>query len=112
MTMTNKDKLLSYFKNFSNKDIESLKKMFAEDVRLIDWEIAESGIDDVAKANQKIFDAVDSIIVKPISIYQDGDNSFAVEILIVTNEKEFLEVVDVFQFDDDGLINSIKAYKK
>lgn len=35
MTMTNKDKLLSYFKNFSNKDIDSLKKMFSEDVRLI-----------------------------------------------------------------------------
>jgi hypothetical protein len=112
MTMTNKDKLLSYFKNFSNKDIDSLKKMFSEDVRLIDWEIAESGIDDVTKANQKIFGSVDSIIAKPISIYQDGEDSFAVEILIVVNEKEFLEVVDVIQFDEDGLINSIKAYKK
>jgi len=112
MTMTNKDKLLSYFKNFSNKDIDSLREMFAEDVRLIDWEIAESGIEDVVKANQKIFDSVDSIIVKPMSIYHDGEDSFAAEILIVINDKEFLEVVDVIEFDEDGLINSIKAYKK
>jgi len=112
MTMTNKDKLLSYFKNFSNKDIDSLRKMFAEDVRLIDWEIAESGIEDVVKANQKIFDSVDSIIVKPMSIYHDGEDSFAAEILIVINDKEFLEVVDIIEFDEDGLINSIKAYKK
>jgi hypothetical protein len=28
------------------------------------------------------------------------------------NEKEILEVVDVIHFDEEGLIDSIKAYKK
>lgn len=110
--MTNKDKLYDYFKNFSNKDIDSLREMFSEHVRLSDWDISETGIDDVVKANQNIFDSVDTITVKPISIYEDGDNFFAVEILIVVNEKEILEVVDVIHFDEEGLIDSIKAYKK
>ena len=86
--------------------------MFAEDVRLTDWDIAESGKDDVVAANKRIFDSVESIIVKPLCIYSDGDDSFAAEILILVNDEEFLEVVDVICFNEEGLIDSIKAYKR
>ena len=41
--MTNRNKLLTYFQKFSDKDLEALAEMFAEDVRLTDWDIAESG---------------------------------------------------------------------
>jgi len=112
MTMTNRDKLLTYFQKFSDKDLEALSEMFAEDVRLTDWDIAESGKDDVVAANKRIFDSVESIIVKPLCIYSDGDDSFAAEILILVNDKEFLEVVDVICFNEEGLIDSIKAYKR
>lgn len=107
-----KEKLISYFQNFSNKDIDSLAKMFADDIRLSDWEIMEFGKEDVIKANKKIFDSVESIVVKPVNFYFDEDNTFAVEILIVIGEKEILEVVDVISFNEVGLIDSIKAYKK
>lgn len=110
--MSNKEKVITYFQKFSNKDIDGLKEMFSEDVRLTDWDIAEAGIDDVIAANKRIFDSVDTIVVKPLYFYYDGEDSFAVEILIVVDEKEFLEVVDVIRFNEDGLIDSIKAYKK
>lgn len=110
--MDNKEKVLKYFQYFSNKDIDSLSKMFSEDIRLVDWEIAETGKEEVIKANQKIFDSVETIQVKPLYFYYDGEDSFAVEILIVVNEKEFLEVVDVIRFNEDGLIDSVKAYKR
>ena len=112
MTMTNRDKLFTYFQKFSDKDLEALAEMFAEDVRLTDWDISESGKDDVVAANKRIFDSVESIVVKPLSVYSDGDDSFAVEILILVNDKEILEVVDVICFNEEGLINSIKAYKR
>lgn len=112
MTMTNKDKVLHYFKYFSNKDLDSLSELFAEDVRLEDWEIAEATKEKVLEANKKIFDSVDTIIVKPLYFYYDNEDSFAVEILIVVDDKEFLEVVDIIRFNEEGLIDSVKAYKK
>jgi hypothetical protein len=112
MTTTNKDKVLQYFKYFSNKDLDSLSELFAEDIRLEDWEIAEATKEKVVEANKKIFDSVESIIVKPLYFYYDNEDSFAVEILIVINDNEFLEVVDIIRFNEDGLIDSVKAYKK
>lgn len=107
-----KEKLITYFQKFSNKDIEGLSEMFSDDVRLSDWDIMEFGKEDVLKANQNIFDSVETITVKPVNFYYDEDTTFAVEILIVVNEKEILEVVDVISFNEFGLIDSIKAYKK
>jgi hypothetical protein len=107
-----KEKLISYFQKFSNKDIDGLSEMFSDDIRLSDWEIMEFGKSDVLKANQKIFDSVQSITAKPVNFYFDNEDTFAVEILIVINQNEILEVVDIISFNENGLINSIKAYKK
>jgi hypothetical protein len=107
-----KEKLINYFETFSNKDINGLSEMFSDDVRLSDWDIMEFGRENVLIANQKIFDSVETITVKPINFYFDDDNTAAVEILVVVNETEILEVVDVISFNENGLIDSIKAYKK
>ena len=107
-----KEKLINYFQTFSNKDINGLSEMFSDDVRLSDWDIMEFGRKNVLIANQKIFDSVETITVKPINFYFDDDNTAAVEILVVVNETEILEVVDVISFNENGLIDSIKAYKK
>ncbi len=111
-----KEKLVEYFKKFSNKDLEGLSEMFSEDVILTDWDIYEIGKQNVLDANKRIFDSVDSIIVHPYSFY-GGNNSYAVEISIevISNESrevEELQVIDVITFDENGLIDCIKAYKK
>ena len=53
-----------YFKFFSNKDILSLEKLFAKDIKLVDWEMSVEGKDEVIKANKKIFDTLESIKIE------------------------------------------------
>lgn len=108
-----KEKLLSYFEAFSNKDLDKLSEMFSNDVILTDWEIDVIGKDNVLKANKNIFDSVEAIQVHPRAFY-GGDNAYAVEIeiMVTTDKVESLEVIDVITFDDKGLIDSVKAYKK
>lgn len=108
------EKLKQYFETFSNKDLDGLAEMFSEDVILTDWEIYEVGKENVLNANKRIFDSVDNISVHPYCFY-GGNNSYAVELTIeVTNENslEELQVVDIITFDENGLIDCIKAYKK
>lgn len=107
-----KETLIKYFETFSNKDIEGLSKMFSDEVTLVDWDISESGIENVINANKNIFKSVETINVIPLKYYSNDDGSYAVEISILINGTETLDVVDVISFDQNGLINSIKAYKK
>ena len=108
------DKSLEYFVTFSEKDIEGLKNMFSDNVSLRDWEISVEGIDEVLKANQNIFDSVDTIVVKPIRVWDflsQEDNVVVAELEIVVNDEETLLVTDILEFDDDEKIKSIRAYK-
>jgi len=110
------EKLKQYFETFSNKDLDGLAEMFSDDVILTDWDIYEIGKENVLNANKRIFDSVDNISVHPYCYY-GGNNSYAVEIAIEVTSKgsdniEELQVVDVITFDENGLIDCIKAYKK
>ncbi len=104
--------LKKYFKVFSNKDIDTLSKMFSDEVKLVDWNISAFGKNEVLKANENIFKNVKSIEVTPIEFYSNSDTSYSVKISIVVDKIEILEVIDVIKFDENGLINSIEAYKK
>ncbi len=108
------DKSLEYFATFSEKDIEGLKNMFSDNVSLRDWEISVEGIDEVLKANQNIFDSVDTIVVKPIRVWDflsQEDNVVVAELEIVVNDEVTELVTDILEFDDDEKIKSIRAYK-
>jgi len=98
-----------YFARFSNKDIDKLAVMFDDDVSLRDWEISASGKDNVIKANQKIFDSVDTIQVTPLVMYSEDDVVVA-ELEILVDNKVKLYVTDVITFTGDK-ISSIRAYK-
>ena len=108
--MTLKDITLKYFKDFSSKDISSLKEVFANDIVLRDWEIEAKGIDSVIKANQNIFDNVISIFVDPQNLYQE-ENIVIGELKIVINDSEIIYVVDLIEFNEDNKIKRIFAYK-
>ncbi len=108
------DKSLEYFVTFSEKDIEGLKNMFSDNVSLRDWEISVEGIDEVLKANQNIFDSVDTIVVNPIRVWDflsQEDNVVVAELEIVVNDEVTELVTDILEFDDDEKIKSIRAYK-
>ena len=61
MIINIKDITLSYFKKFSEKDINGLRDMFDDNVTLRDWDIDEQGIESVLKANFDIFQHIKTI---------------------------------------------------
>lgn len=111
MNMKYKNKLINYFKFFSDKNIDLLSEMFSDDIELIDWDICVKGKPQVIEANKNIFNSVETIQIIPISFYSNSDTSYAIQISIVVNNTETLEVIDVIKFNDNGLISSINAYK-
>lgn len=90
--------------------MEELEKMFSENVILRDWELYAEGKAEVLAANKKIFEAVESIFVLPIKLYQD-ENVITAELRITINNNETLLVTDVIVYDEDEQISAIRAYK-
>ena len=109
MTENIKDIALSYFKTFSEKNIDGLSEMFDDNVSLRDWDIDKKGIESVLKANLNIFQNVKTINVIPQNIISENNFVFA-ELKIVVNNDE-LNVVDLIEFNKKGKIISIKAFK-
>lgn len=109
--MKHKDDLVKYFEVFSDKNIDKLSEMFSDDVELKDWNIFASGKKNVVDANRGIFDSVNSIHVTPVQFYSNSETSYAVQISILVNGEEKLDVIDVIEFNNAGLIKSINAFK-
>ena len=109
MTENIKDIALSYFKTFSEKNIDGLREMFDDNVTLRDWDIDKKGIESVLKANLNIFQNVKTINAIPQNIISKNNFVFA-ELKIVVNDNE-LKVVDLIEFNKKGKIISIKAFK-
>jgi len=105
-----KDIALSYFKTFSEKNINGLREMFDDKVTLRDWDINKQGIESVLKANLNIFQNVKSIDAIPQNIISENNFVFA-ELKIIVNGDEELKVVDMIEFNKKGKIISIKAFK-
>ena len=99
-----------YFDNISEKNIDNLKMLYAEDIYLKDWNVEISGKKQVLDENNKLFNQFNSIQIIPINIYQDGDTVLA-ELQIYLNSTELLLVMDVITFDEKGKICCIHAYK-
>ena len=109
MNVNIKDIALSYFKTFSEKNIDGLREMFDDNVTLRDWDIDKKGIESVLKANLNIFQNVKTINAIPQNIISENNFVFA-ELKIVVNDDE-LKVVDLIEFNKKGKIISIKAFK-
>ena len=101
----------NYFRLFSNKDIEGLADLFAEDVVLKDWEFYGEGKEEVVSNNQRIFNSVDTVFVNPILIELINNTAYC-EIEITINNKEKIKVLDIISLDQSGMINSISAYRQ
>ena len=101
----------NYFTFFSKKDISSLDKLLADDVKLIDWEISANGKKEVLDANKKIFSSFKSINVELKEIFiKDMTVVCLLEILV--NNKDRIKVVDIIKFNNDNKIILISAFKQ
>ena len=65
---------------------------------------------EVCQANQDIWNNTDSINIVLVNQIQEN-NQVVNEIAIEVNKEETLLVVDIIEFDDNGLIKRIEAYK-
>ena len=120
---TREDAIRKYFQAFSNKDIDTLEKMFDKDVTLTDWEINAEGLLPVCRANEEIFRSVLRITAIPEEIIIDGNNVCALLTIEVITEgldptndfaenHETLKVVDLITLTNDLKIKAISAFKQ
>jgi ketosteroid isomerase-like protein len=105
------DLVLEYFRNFADKNLNALDNMFADDVKLTDWNIKASGKQQVLRENKAIFDNIGTINVLVNTMAQDKDVVFS-EIQVVLDEDTTIKVVDIIFFDMHNKIIEIKAYKQ
>jgi len=103
--------LIEYFAFFSNKDVNSLKSIFSDSIILKDWDLNISGKKNVLEANRKIFESVKTISATPLYFYSNSDYSYAVQIALSINKESELRIIDVINFDYNGKITEINAFK-
>jgi ketosteroid isomerase-like protein len=111
MKRTKIELVLDYFKNFTDKNLDKLGNMFADDIKLTDWNIRASGKQQVLRENKAIFDNVGTINILVSTMAQDGDVVFS-EIQVILDEETTIKVVDIIFFDMHNKIVEIKAYKQ
>ncbi|WP_431122283.1 nuclear transport factor 2 family protein [Flagellimonas flava] len=110
MTQKSKKALcLDYLEKYAEKDLESIKAMFSENIVLRDWKIRVEGKEKAIDETRKNFKAADSIAIDVLSVYENKD-TVAAELKITVNTTEELYVVDVITLDSHQKIKSIRAY--
>jgi ketosteroid isomerase-like protein len=106
------EKACNYFEAFSSKDLDTLTKLYSEDVTLADWKpLFFDGKEQVLDANKTLFESVESVNIVVKRIGSNDKNVFA-EIDILINDTTQLFVVDILEFDQNQKIKSIRAYKR
>ena len=98
-----------YFDAFGSRNIEELASLYSDNVSLRDWDTELNGRDNILEANKSFFDSVESLSVEVKDIYLNR-SSIAAEITIFINQEPLL-VTDIITLNEDGKINSIRAYK-
>lgn len=97
-----------YLKAYSEKDLDSISHMFAEDIHLRDWKISVFGKEDAIKETRKNFSVPKSINIQLLDYYI-ANKSIVAELRIVVGKEE-LFVVDILEFNSNNKIKSIRAF--
>lgn len=100
----------TYFAAFAARDINGVRASLAANVTLRDWEISQQGIEDVLAATGEIFAGCRTIDVVVAALYSESSTVLA-ELEISFDGGEPLRVLDLLEFNDAGLIASIRAFK-
>lgn len=99
-----------FLQSYSEKNIEAIQLMFSNDVIIRDWNTEINGKDAALLQFAHNFQSARSIEITIKSIFTSNTGS-AAEIEILVDGTEKLRVVDVFEFDESGQINSVISYK-
>lgn len=107
--ISKKEICLAYLKKYAEKDLNSIEKMFSEEIVLRDWKICVQGKENALKETRKNFENADTIEIEVLSTYKNKD-AIAAELKITVDSTEELYVVDVIKINAEGKIASISAY--
>ena len=98
---------MDYFNYFKSKDIDSLRGVYNDDIILKDWTGEWIGVNDVVSAITEFFENDFHMIVENIDVC---DNKAYSKLKIKTGN-EITNLLYVITYDEDGLVESITAYK-
>ena len=101
--------LQEYFTAFSNKDINTLITLFADDIVLIDWNTTAYKKEDVLSVFVEIFKTFKNIKVEINDILINSSKA-SVQLCLVLDDLK-LKVVDIIYFKDSKICK-IDAYKQ
>ena len=95
-----------YFKCFQEKDINGLRELYDENVKLKDWGVEDEGIENMINANADLFKLNYELNVHKIVVFKNTTyNTISIDF-----GAEKIEIIDVIEFSDNKII-SVRAYK-
>jgi len=100
----------NYFNFFESKNLDELKKLFSEDVILIDPSVVANGIYAVLESNSDMFNAHENINILEQTIYIDHYSNTAIGQIKIKFDNDIYEVVDIISYNNDMKISKIVAY--
>ncbi len=102
-------RFLAYLEAYAAKDISAVAATLADEVCLRDWNISVRGKAAALKATAANFSAARSIAIEPLRLFESA-TGMAGELRILVDGSVELFVVDVIEFNEQGLITGIRAY--
>lgn len=103
-------RVLHYLEAYARKDLEGLAALLADTVVLRDWTVRVVGKPAVLAETGKNFEAAQSLHIDVLHLYESA-NAVAAELRILVDGVHELFVTDVLEFDAQGQIAAIRAYR-
>jgi ketosteroid isomerase-like protein len=98
-----------YLQSFEDKDINSVMELFSEKCSLHDWNVGVLGKDNLRQFFLEVFDNIENIEVNISHIHEDLSGILVCEMVLALDETNLL-VADIFEFDEEDKIKSLRAY--
>ena len=109
--MNNLATVSKYFEYFSSQNSELLGILFSEDAVLCDWNVNVAGKSKVIESINAIFDSVSKIEAIPKFYFINSTSLFAIHVEILINNETKIDVIDVIEFNYEGKISKVIAFK-
>lgn len=95
---------------YAAKDLQTIADLISDDALLRDWNLERRGRAAFLAETQTNFDNAESLAIEAEHLHATA-RSVAAELLITVNGSIRLRVVDVFDFNEQGLVSAVRSYK-
>ncbi|MFN4116518.1 MAG: nuclear transport factor 2 family protein [Inhella sp.] len=103
-----------YLQAYAAKDLQTIAALLAPGVVLRDWQLRVVGRDAALAETQRNFDAATALQIEVLRLHATAESAVAelrIVVELVAQQTVELFVVDVLDFDAQGQISAIRAYK-